>query len=114
MKNKVLIAIFTTLAILIIFYRPSNSTCEKRIKNTIVYGKVIGKYLDKEEHQYPTLIFSNKIDGNQKLYIYNDESGFYDYVQLRDSVCKDSNDMKIRIFRNNILDTTFILKIICL
>lgn len=72
-------------------------------------GKVITKYNDKNDHNIPKIEI---LLYNGKTFVYdlaNDNSGLYEYVIQGDSIEKESNSSKVRVF-NYLRDTIFILE----
>jgi len=83
-----------------------NKQCEEYVKNTIKYeihkGIVIDKYIDKENHSYNTVVYLSVEDSSAKKIIYpNDKSGLIDYIEVGDSIVKNSNSYSFDIYRNS-------------
>jgi hypothetical protein len=69
-------------------------------------GRIEKKYIDKKEHNYKMLVIS-KENGRDSSSNYNNEhSGFWDFVQINDSIIKRENSFEIYIIKK---DTSFII-----
>jgi hypothetical protein len=82
------------------------------LKNQNHIGVVYNKYIDKEQHYSKVLKIQNSGDTNIWVLTY-DKSGLYDYLELNDSIFKASGSHRVRVFRKNSPDTTFILDYGC-
>jgi energy-converting hydrogenase Eha subunit H len=102
---------FATTLILIFFIiiYQSEKNFKEETKNIRFKGKVITKYNDKNDHnraKFGILLY------NGKTFVYdleNDKSGLFEYVIQGDSIEKESNGTKVRVF-NSLKDTIFILE----
>ena len=85
-------------------YQHFKKDCEsmvKGIKNETVTGKVIDKFIDKENHALMTIIYLDAQDNTEKKLIYaNDRSGLINFLEIGDSISKNKGDYKFRVFRN--------------
>ena len=67
---------------------------------------VINKYLDSNEHSYPTLILQDgKGDRFQNQDLIDDNSGLFQFLSVGDSIQKRKGDSVVNVIRNK-LDTT--------
>jgi hypothetical protein len=78
--------------------------CQK-FKKEKFSGRIEKKYIDKKEHNYKMLVISNDRGRDSSSYN-NDRSGFWDFVQINDSVIKRENSFEIYIIKK---DTSFII-----
>jgi hypothetical protein len=78
--------------------------CEK-FKREAFLGKIEMKYIDKKNHNYQMLVISKSNGRDSSLYDH-ERSGFWDFVQVNDSIEKKENSYEIYIINR---DTTFIL-----
>ena len=82
------------------------------VKNENVKGKVIRKFIDIENHSRKfTEIISNHID-TIKYDLTLDISGIYEYLNVNDSVVKESGNYNFAIKRES-KDTVFVLNYDC-
>lgn len=104
-------ALFPVLFLLAWLYAPSgNCSAKDSFKKIILTGKVLDRFIDSKSHSYPTLQISNY---NKKLVIHEyDKSGFYDFVEIGDSLIKEKGSLDIRLIRNE-LDTVFTIDYGC-
>jgi len=113
MKLKHLLLIIFVGIIVIYFYgqKSANKTrCFKYLlfNNTDYSGVIIEKLVDTLNHNIETLTIKN--NSNTIEWMTNfDISGFFKYVEEFDSLLKKPNEIYVKIFRNNKLDTTFLL-----
>ena len=68
-------------------------------------GRIEKKYIDKKEHNYKMLVIS-KDNGRDSSRYDNERSGFWDFVQINDSIIKRENSFEIYIIKK---DTSFII-----
>lgn len=95
------------LFILIIYFANVESRnlnddrCEK-FKRESFYGKIEKKYIDVKQHNYHMLVISksNSRDSSFNL----EQSGFWNYVQVNDSILKKENSFEFYIINR---DTSF-------
>jgi len=74
---------------------------------------IVDKYIDNEDHSYPTLIFRDSKDNrivNQNLV--HDVSGFFDFVSIGDTLIKQKDEKGINI-KNTKTDTIYVLDYGC-
>lgn len=92
--------------LLVVAFLGSCTNCEFQMKSHFdpltFNGIVIEKYLDQENHLYPTIIVSES-DNKEFLFPYERFSGkpFFDYVQVGDSIFKENGSRIIRTKRLN-------------
>lgn len=84
----------------------------KKIKFTQIdsdySGVIIEKLVDTLNHNIETLTIKKNSDTIEWMTNF-DISGFFKYVEEFDSLLKKPNEIYVKIFRNNKLDTTFLL-----
>jgi hypothetical protein len=68
-------------------------------------GRIEKKYIEKKEHNYKMLVIS-KDNGRDSFRYDNERSGFWDFVQINDSIIKRENSFEIYIIKK---DTSFII-----
>jgi hypothetical protein len=99
------IAIVITVPILLVFPRNFNHlfwspVCIERaeIEKLQLNAVVISKFKDYSNHNYNTIKFQDiSTEATINKYFINEESGFYDFIQVGDTVIKDSNNLEILI-----------------
>jgi len=81
----------------------------KELKKEKFSGKVLKKYVDLAQHNYQWLVYTKGegIDSNE---FNTDLSGFYDYVEINDSIIKIENSYEIMIVNK---DTSFFVNFNC-
>ncbi|MDB4533291.1 hypothetical protein N9242_00345 [Vicingaceae bacterium] len=73
-----------------------------------INGIVVEKYIDNQNHLYETCVF--KRDTNSQKFIFNlDDSGFFEYVEIGDSIYKKKGDSLFQVFRGSNIEN-FVLK----
>jgi hypothetical protein len=68
-------------------------------------GKVVKKYIDRKQHNYQMLVIQKK-EGRDSTYYDTDSSGFWDFVEIGDSVIKIENSNEIIVANK---DTSFFI-----
>ncbi len=102
--------VFVILFFALWFLAPSgNCEAENSLKKEKFNGNVVKKYIDREQHLYPTLKLANY---NRIVVVDYDKSGFYPFVQIGDSLIKEKGSLDIRLIRNE-LDTVFTIDYGC-
>ena len=105
MKNK--ISLLQTLLIIAVLlsvwcFQPSKlEVCQislAKVKFTTYNGLVVEKYID-VNHAIPTIVVKSG-DETFKIFDFRDESGYYEYVLVGDSVNKKSNSLEVNIKRS--------------
>jgi len=68
----------------------------KKFQRVKFEGKVVKKYIDTKQHNYQMLVIQKK-EGRDSSYYNTDSSGFYEFVEIGDSIIKieNSNEMKV-------------------
>jgi hypothetical protein len=66
-------------------------------------GKIVKKYIDKKQHNYHMLVIQKK-EGRDSTFYDTDSSGFYEFVEIGDSIIKIENSNEIKIVNK---DTSF-------
>ncbi len=72
-------------------------------------GKVIDKFIDKEQHNYKTLIIK-QVKTEHKVIFSFVKDGLYDYIEKGDTLSKKSGTLDLRLKRKN-LDTVITMLI---
>lgn len=77
-------------------------------KSVYYDGIVTNKYIDSTEHNYRTIILSN----HKSLWMDWDESGLYEFIEVNDSIVKDTGSYEVRLYRDSI-EYNFIIDFGC-
>ena len=90
------------LTLIFILSQPSNNEIclqqyEKERKKTYA-GFVTDKFIDKEEHNYKTLILNKQ----QTIWMNWDVSGLYEFIEVNDSLSKDSGSYELKVYRDSL------------
>lgn len=101
--------IIVPLILLQLFGLSSECEGEREVNNMKIEGKVLKKFLDKKEHLYPVLIINGQ---PHRLIIQIDNSKFYNFVEVGDSLKKEKGNLDIRVIRAG-LDTVFTINYGC-
>ena len=76
-------------------------------------GRVVKKFIHKEEHMDKTLVLEQRKNGisakTNEVFPF-DHSGFYDYVELGDSLVKKEGDLFATVYREGAKDTVIYFK----
>jgi len=105
MKNK--ISLLQTLLIIAVllsvwYFQPSKlEVCQislAKVKFTTYNGLVVEKYID-VNHAIPTIVVKSG-DETFKIFDFRDESGYYEYVMVEDSINKLSNSLEVNVIRS--------------
>lgn len=67
-------------------------------RNSFYHGFVAKKIINKEEHNYKTVILSN----GQELWMNWDLSGLYDFIEVNDSIVKNRGSYEVHVYRNSV------------
>ena len=74
--------------------------------------KVTDKYNDSLQHNYKTIkYFDLEKKSENKMYIVNEIGGFYNSIQIGDTLYKNSGDLKVN---DSYRDTTYLLRYNCI
>ena len=78
----------------------------KDFKSTAYDYLIVSKYIDANEHSYPTLIIQDA-NGNRfkNLDLHFDQSGLFNFIKIGDSIKKDKGSDLVTIV-NSKIDTT--------
>jgi hypothetical protein len=80
---------------------------KKDMESKSFYLKVIDKYNDSLNHNYKTIKYLDLIKMNEnKMYIINEIGGFYNSIQIGDTLSKKRGDLRVS---NSNRDTTYLL-----
>jgi hypothetical protein len=74
-------------------------------------GKVLRKFIDKENHNNKTVIIKEN-ESEKIIFLDADIGGVYEYISIGDNLMKNKGELFVSINRNN-LDTIFNLKFRC-
>jgi uncharacterized ion transporter superfamily protein YfcC len=101
--SLLIIIILMTIAV---YFLPSNKEMldkdRSEVKNWDLNGVVVDKYIDEQNHNYEILVIKDiKSNISVKNIFNNDESIFFEYVQINDTLKKEAGSLKICIKRNN-------------
>jgi hypothetical protein len=72
----------------------------KLYKNYSVQGRVIKKFINKENHNDKTIIIKEKYNQENILILDADIGGIYDYIVVGDSVVKNNGELFVLVNRN--------------
>ena len=102
-KHIVIVLLFFVLAILIkltgIFEGKSIFCIEKEEFKTKIFNCIIiDKYIDSSNHCFKALLLEDLITKKtEKIYIINENSGFYERARVNDTLFKEKNSLDIII-----------------
>ncbi|HPR86325.1 MAG TPA: hypothetical protein PLG33_09740 [Prolixibacteraceae bacterium] len=77
----------------------------EKYKKAKFEGQIIKKYIDRKQHNYQMLVIQKK-EGRDSTYYDTDSSGFWDFVEIGDSVIKIENSNEIKVVNK---DTSFFI-----
>ncbi|MDE5423324.1 hypothetical protein L3073_13980 [Ancylomarina sp. DW003] len=111
-RIKLYYRIFVVLVGIVFFTYMTRKENEKlpeyyqKEKATEYIGVILSKYVDKNNHNWETIIIKNNC--NEIKTIWNaDKSGFFEFVTVGDSISKVSGSYVIRIYRSDNLIKSF-------
>lgn len=107
-----LFILFVIFLITQLFQQSDGCDIEEGIKERSFNGKVIDKYIDQYNHEIPALKLSTRFSYSKEYFLRNEKSGFYDFVQVGDSLFKGKGSLVISLTRNE-KDTFFIIDYGC-
>lgn len=94
-------------------FKPSEECLSESVfYNRKIQGVVKNRFYDIKNHSVETVTISFKGKYNQNFIVNIDSSGFFDYINLHDSVFKPLHELKVIVYRDNV-DTTFIIDYGC-
>ena len=73
---------------------------EREMAKNEFSGKVIAKYLDENNHLYPTLVLESEPGQKKSIRIINELGGIYDKILVGDYISKRKNILIIKIKRD--------------
>jgi hypothetical protein len=79
----------------------SSCDIENIIKSKNVNGKIIAKYIDIENHSYKMIKLIRSNGQKVKLDFSFDKSGFYDYIEIDDTLIKEQGSIEVRVKNKN-------------
>ena len=100
--------LFTAIALIIVImlvnifgpnYDEVKNQAYKSLKFDLYDGIIVGKYFDKENHNYPTIKI-NTTKGIQVVRLPLDKSGLFEFVEIKDSISKDYGSYNVEVYRN--------------
>lgn len=113
MKNiKKLSGIIAIIVFFIVISISTNRSHEKFCENFLkskFSGKIIKKYINHQEHLYKTLVYL-KVTVKDSMTFNTDQSDFYSFVDVGDSIIKIEHSNEIRIANK---DTSFLINFNC-
>ena len=81
---------------------------KEEMEKTEFNGIVLKKLLDYNNHGYPEIEFKSLSNSKIiKVYFIREESGFFNNIQIGDTVCKKVGSLKITSSSKNIRDSLF-------
>ncbi|UII34116.1 hypothetical protein LVD17_09850 [Fulvivirga ulvae] len=86
--------------------RRNNSLCktEKFGRAEFFSGIIVKKYLDRKNHSNRTIKFKNNNDIKESILFALDSSGAYDFLIEGDSIVKNKGELRVRIYRDSVLN----------
>ena len=109
---KKLIGLIAVIVFFIVITISTNRSHEKfceTFKESKFSGKVIKKYINKDQHLYETLVYLNSAEIDSMTFN-TDHSDFYSFVEVGDSIIKIERSNEIRIDNK---DTSFFINFNC-
>ncbi|MBK6284586.1 MAG: hypothetical protein IPF54_19895 [Draconibacterium sp.] len=73
------------------------STVQKE-KGIYYNGVVTKKFINSEEHNYKTVLLNN----GQELWMNWDLSGLYEFIEINDSIMKNSGSYAVKVYRDSL------------
>jgi len=73
------------------------------------FGIVIDKFIDRDQHNYKTVVIKNLKETRKVLFDF-EIGGLYDFIEVGDSISKNINSLDFRLIRED-LDTVVQMKI---
>lgn len=105
------------IALILIFQLLSSchSHCDEveRIGKLGIEGKIKRKYRLEWNHNSPELDFSNRANNVNRIYLVDEKSGFWEYINVGDSIVKKPKSFNVTVFRNKVLVKKFNLDYGC-
>jgi len=69
---------------------------QQEMKNTVFTGHLKDKYVDDDNHNTQTLNVSNNL-----IEVVQEQNGFFETVEIGDSLIKDNKSLKVAVFRED-------------
>lgn len=81
-----------------------NSPCDLVEKQRIkaIAGSIQKKEIDSLSRNSRVLLLEENVIVKKFIYVNNETSGFWEYIQVGDSVYKEANSMTISVFRSDV------------
>jgi hypothetical protein len=70
----------------------------KKEKGIYYNGVVTKKFINSEEHNYKTVLLNN----GQELWMNWDLSGLYEFIEINDSIMKNSGSYAVKVYRDSL------------
>ncbi len=108
MKNylKILFTIIALVLVIILVnlfgpdYNEIKNQAYKSLQFDVYRGIVVEKYLDRDNHNYPSIRIMNE-QGIQTVRLQLDKSGLYEFIEKNDSIVKEYGSYEVKVYRNN-------------
>ncbi|SFF08002.1 hypothetical protein [Sunxiuqinia elliptica] len=103
---KILFTVISLIIVIILVnifgpnYDEIRNQAYKSLKFDLYDGIIVEKYLDKDNHNYPTMKI-NTTKGLQVVRLPLDKSGLFEFVEIKDSIFKDYGSYNVEVYRNN-------------
>jgi hypothetical protein len=98
--------VFLILVFLMIKFEDySHKRFLEKYKKEKFEGKILRKYIDRKQHNYQMLVIQKK-EGQDSSSYSNDSSGFWDFIEIGDSIIKIENSNEIKVVNK---DTSFFI-----
>jgi hypothetical protein len=87
----------------------SDKSFNKKMNELKLNGKIVSKYIDKQDHNIPKILIIDKQE-SITLDLTNESSGLFEFIQEGDSIIKTNNNRKVHVFnssKDSIFEMTF-------
>jgi hypothetical protein len=96
-----------------LFSCQSHCDAVQDVKKIGIAGRILDKYRIKLNRNSKELDFTNSLSNRKHIYLFFERSGFWDFVQVGDSLYKSEDSFKIHVYRMNNDPKIFILEYGC-
>jgi hypothetical protein len=113
-KSKIISGVVIICVMIVVnYFLPSPNEINKSAYEALKFERFTGivqtKYLDKKNHNHPTVVLKNKF-GTQEILLIRDRSGLFEYIENGDSIVKEYGSYEVELFSGNQLrDTIFVM-----
>ncbi len=102
---KKIVGFIVFIGLIFLFYKFDDYSHKRflmEFKKEQFGGRIVKKYIDKKQHNYEMLVIQMGGGKDSLLNFSADKSGFYDFIQVNDSIIKLENSNDIRIINRGI------------